>query len=302
MKKFLIIAVTAAMILSLTACGNNKEKPSNDGTKNEVTSTKPVVNAVEFQLKDKVIIDNELIKLTVSSLKINTSGNLEINFLCENKSAKKLNLHVKNAAICGYAIPSAYWTQELDAGKKANSVMTIGKQELELAYVDVMDEMTLRIAAKAMEGNYDDIMEETVSIYPTGLDASKVVFKDRKPVEGERVIVDNEQFKYIIESVEYDPNNGYVVRLFIENKTSKYLWLRWDELSVNDFMIGTSWGAEVLPGLRLYTRSIISSYDLEKNNIEKLDKFEFVLRASNGDDYFNTPDCLKERFVYELTK
>lgn len=88
MKKFLIIAVTAALILSLTACGNNKEKSSNDGTNNEVTSTKPVVNVVEFQLKDKVIIDNELIKLTVSSLKINTSGNLEINFYVKTNPLK----------------------------------------------------------------------------------------------------------------------------------------------------------------------------------------------------------------------
>jgi hypothetical protein len=309
MKKVIIFALVSVLILSFTACGAKKETPEKEspGTEKiqqpeEEGPPEPAVNAMEYPIKDEVIIDNEFIKLTVSSLKINEYGDLEIDFLCENKSEKKLSVYVKNGSVCGYGIVGLYWNQEVTAGKKINSVMTIRKDDLELANIEVIEEMTLRMGIKDMEETYDDVAEETVSFYPTGLDAGSVVFKDRESVEGERVLVDNEQFKYVIDSVEYDPDNGYVAHMYIQNKTEEYLWLSWEELSVTDFMIYTTWGQEVLPGIRLYTKAIVIEYNkVDELGIDELENFEFVLVARIGTDYFEAPDCFDETLTYEVT-
>ena len=70
-------------------------------------------------------------------------------------------------------------------------------------------------------------------IYPTGLTADTVEYPEHQKAEGEQVIVDDENFTFIIQGVEKEEDGTFRIRAYVENKMDVPLSYEWTESEVN---------------------------------------------------------------------
>ena len=113
-------------------------------------------------------------------------------------------------------------------------------------------------------------------VYPTGLTADTVEYPEHQAVDGEQVIVDNDEFTYIIQELR-EENDGDTFRIWIytENKTDKTLNFSWPESQVNGVSADLNrYGTDVAPGKRDYSAELImKDYDEffpEDGNVETI--------------------------------
>ena len=101
-------------------------------------------------------------------------------------------------------------------------------------------------------------------IYPTGLTADTVEYPEHQDVDGEQVIVDNDDFTYIIQELR-EENDGDTFRIwtYIENKTDKTLEFSWPASQVDGAAADLNqYGTSVAPGKRAYSAELImKDYD-----------------------------------------
>ncbi len=101
-------------------------------------------------------------------------------------------------------------------------------------------------------------------IYPTGLTADTVEYPEHQDVDGEQVIVDNDDFTYIIQELrEEDDGDTFRIWTYIENKTDKTLEFSWPESQVDGTAADLNqYGTSVAPGKRAYSAELImKDYD-----------------------------------------
>lgn len=322
MKKILAILLVVAVVFALSACGNSKKtKPSvseiesevefddedmilEDSDEDEVEfddgdiilddsdededgrePSKPKAEG-EYTISNEVLADNEHLTVTAVEAFENDSGDFILKILIENKSDK--NIYITNSGDMtynGYMVDS-WWNAHVAPGNKAITEMPAYSDELERIDAGVAEELTFELIAY----NPDDYEEEHYIddyfvVYPTGLDAASVTYPDRASAPGETVIVDNEDLKFTIESANKDDYWGYLLDLYVENRTEATIYLTWADLSVNGFEVVPNWKDTVLSGKRKLSSVSISNGHLEANGITDVKEIEFKLVVRNLHDY-----------------
>lgn len=95
----------------------------------------------------------------------------------------------------------------------------------------------------------------------------------------ETVIVDNDNFTFIIKNVEINKDWGTLdLNVYIQNKTDKKLTFTWYDVSINDYMIDPFWATEVVPNKKMNSTISFWHQQLDENNIEKIENIEFNLQ------------------------
>ena len=119
-------------------------------------------------------------------------------------------------------------------------------------------------------------------VYPTGLTSYTVEYPEHQAVEGEQVIVDNDDFTYIVqELLKEGDGDTFRIWIYIENKTDKTLQFLWPESQVNGVTADLNqYGTTVAAGKRDYSAELImKDYDDFFPENGKLETIAFNLRV-----------------------
>ncbi|MEX1307282.1 MAG: hypothetical protein AB1Z19_01990 [Eubacteriales bacterium] len=296
MKKTISLMLTLLVVFSLTACvapltstdsdtltraqeneGDEQVYETEDEQESEEDFISVAVETTEYTTEEITIIDDENCKMIINGFDPEGYWGFEVSTFLENKTDKTLMFSLEDVSVNGYMI-DPYWACELSAGKTENATIDFSPEGFEQCNITTADEIcfTLRVF-DSNDWTADNIVEETYTIYTTGLDADSIVVPERTIVDGEQVVVDNDSFSFIIQSVEVDDFWGYTLNCFIENKTDMTLMLAWDDVAVNRHKINPFWAAEVAPGKMKYTQISFSLEELAKNGIIKVKEIEYLL-------------------------
>lgn len=310
MKKPLAFLLIMIMLVACTACSapsttSATDKPSvanNDSTpspiaENASTAQSGKGDAPAYSLSDSVIIDNGDCAFTVTKIEANGFWGFTLNVLCENKTDKTLMFSWNDVSVNGYMI-DPFWSKEVAAGKKANAEISFFDTQLEQCNITSVDEIVFTLSVYDSDNwSADHLVEDEYIIYPTGLDASAVVYPVRAANAGEQVIIDNESCTFIIEGSEIDSIWGYTLNCYLENKTSYPLAFSWNDVSVNGYMVDPFWAKEVAAGKRAFSGISFSDSNFETNGITKVENIEFELRVYNADEW-SAPDIYNAVSTY----
>ena len=132
----------------------------------------------------------------------------------------------------------------------------------------------------------DHLVKKTITIYPLNEDASSVKIENRQAIEGEVVVVDNKNIRFVIEKNYVDSIWGYTLSCYIENKTSKELTFSINDVSVNDYMIDPFWSESIMGGKKAISKISFDESDLKKNGINTVTKIDFKLDVYDSNDWF----------------
>ena len=335
MRKIIVLLLVFALVFSVCACGikapsttsdnsdstsdntstteQNVDTPSPTKAPEEVNATpnehaentsKPdtiadVPTALTYVIEDEIIVDNEICTFKITKAEVDRIWGFTLKAFCENKTTdKNLMFTIDDVSVNGYMV-DPFWADEIAPGKKANDDINFSSSSFDEIGIKTADEITFTLRVYDYDDwSADHLVEDVFSIYPTGLSADEIVYPARKTSASEQVVVDNDDFCFVIIGQSDDSFWGYTLQCYIENKTNNTLMFSWDEVSVNGFMIDPFWAREVAPQMRSYADISFSSSDFEDNDITDVEDIEYCLRVYDSDDWSGN-DYINETFTYK---
>lgn len=295
MKRMTGIILTLALLLSLTACFGESTpteaptvmpgtEPAADSTAapTEAPTEAPAAN---HDMGEMVIVDDENCTFTITGIANNEHLGMQLEVFCENKTDRSLIFSWDSVSVCG-VMYDPFWGEEVAAGKKVNSTVDIDTYQLEQMGISSVDEVSFHLSVIDSENWMDEpFVNESFTVYPTGLTAETVEYPAYQHKNGETIIVDNEDLTFIIENVDDEVSDFYTLRCYAANKTGRNLMLSWDGVSVNGFMVDPFWATVVTAGKQTYTEISFFRSDLEEQGIEEVTQIDFTLTAADYDDW-----------------
>ena len=303
MKRLTAIVLCLSLALSLAACGaaapapepspaplfpteaptpTAAPAPTAPADMTEASTEDPVE---DYTLADLALVNNEVCAFTVTGTEFNEHLGMQIHVLCENKSDRTLTFTWNNTSVCGFMY-DPYWTEDVAGGKKVNSTIGIDTYALEQMGITSVDEVVFTLLVQDSEEFMNEpAVNEGHVIYPTGKTPDQVVYPVYEPKEEDTVIVSNDTLTFIIENVDDELADFYILNCYMANHTGKNLMVSWDNVSVNGFMVDPYWSGILSAGNQAYTTVIFYRSDLEAQDIEVVQEVEFNLLVSDYDDW-----------------
>lgn len=299
MKRILGLILSLTLLLGLSACGSESqptEAPTDStiqttGThetgapETEAPATEQPTEAPSYTADSWDLVDNGEVVFRVTEFTDNEHLGLEMHVYCENKTDKTMIFSLDGVSVCG-VMYDPFWAEEVTAGKKGNFVIYFDTFELETLGITSVDEISFRLSVIDSDNWMDEpFVDESFTVYPTGLTAETVVYPEYRHKNGETVILDNDQLLFIVEKVADTDDDFYTLNCYIANKTDSDLLVSWDGVSVNGFMVDPFWAAAVGAGKQLYTEISFFTSDLQAQGIENVTDIGFTLSASDYDSF-----------------
>ena len=192
-----------ALMLPQTAMGAvwKDEASAADETAMEVISEEASEEASEEEgdgafAGEQTVVDNDACKIVVTGLDPEGLWGYDVDVYLENKSEDvKYTYTLEYAAVNGLEMMT-FMSEEVAAGKKANSNFTLDTDDLEEAGLTVDDVTDITLNFRVYDSDdwsADDAANETVHIYPNG--KSEAVKYEREPQDTDIVLMDDDPGK-----------------------------------------------------------------------------------------------------------
>lgn len=300
MKKWTAVLAAIALMLPQTAMGAvwKDEASAADETAMEVISEEASEEASEEEgdgafAGEQTVVDNDACKIVVTGLDPEGLWGYDVDVYLENKSEDvKYTYTLEYAAVNGLEMMT-FMSEEVAAGKKANSNFTLDTDDLEEAGLTVDDVTDITLNFRVYDSDdwsADDAANETVHIYPNG--KSEAVKYEREPQDTDIVLMDTGDFSVTVTRCYVDDIWGYTAELYLVNNTDQEVLFNAENVSVNGFMIDPYWATTAHPGCCIYSTMSWDSDDFESNGITDVEEIELelsVMNSSTWDDlYQNT--------------
>ena len=287
----------------------------------------------------QVLIDNDSCRLEWTAFEISEYGDNVFKFRFENKTADtalyfytplSTPSHPEdgNLAVNGYLLNtscSMYWNENtyaclncrevgdnVDPGQSSDWRIIISAKDLKILGQKTVDRLDLPIIVQK-KGDYRTdpcIVDEKLTLYPTGLNDASFSVPERSSSESDRVIAENDIFKYIAigtdEKSVYDVfgDNVFKLYFYVQNDSDDFMEIKCRDYSLN----GEKAESNINDLFRNYippkSKSLysIDIFNLENIGIKELNEIAFVSRINK---YISpgTPDKITEGSIsIDLTK
>lgn len=303
MKKLSTVLLLLCLLLSLAACGKkpastdtgsatqaakteagtNQTEAATDTEPKTEPDTEPVPDTPALSFEEITVVDNDDCLIRITGIDAKNFWGYTLNVYLENKSSdKKYRFSVDGASINGVSAEPLF-SKEVAAGKKAMEEISFMDDSLPELLGDFTDIMLAFRVHDADDWTADDIVMETVHVYPFG--EENAVRYVRQPQDTDTVIVDNDDLTVIVTG--YDPDSlwGYSVNLYLVNKTDKALMFSVDDASVNGLMSDPFFATTVEAGTSAFSQLSWSDSEFEKNGITEVEEIEMNFRVHDADDW-----------------
>lgn len=319
---------TTEAVSSETASSEASEKGS------EIAPS--VDKGTEESKQDKVrqvLIDNDTCRLEWVSFKIEENGNNVFNFRFENKTADTALFFYTpvstpshpgdgDVAVNGYVFnttSSMYWNENtyaclncreardyVDPGQKSDWRIIISAKDLKILGMKTVDRLDLPIIVQK-KGDYRSdpcIVDEKLTLYPTGLNDASFSVPERASAESDRVIAENGIFKFAAigtdEKSVYDVfgDNIFKLYFYVQNDSDDFMEIKCRDYSINGIKTESNINNLFRNYIPPRSKSLysIDIYNLENIGIKELNEIAFVSRVNKFISP-GTPDKMAEESV-----
>ncbi len=304
---FALMAAGSGASNSESSTANNTAKPeasaSSSSSSGSASSSKPEPSSSsnnkqpKYTISDETLVDNEFCTFRITKAEVDSIWGFTLKVFCENKTEDKtLMFSVDDVVVNGY-MADPFWASEVAAGKKSNEEITFSST-FDTIGITSADEIIFNLRVYDNDDwAADSFVDESFTVYPTGLSHEEVVYPERRSTSNESIVIDNEYVTFIILENTTDNIWGYTLKCYIENKTDKNLMFSWDDVSVNGYMLDPYWAREVAAGMRSYSDISFSSSEFEKNSITDVEEIEYSMKIYDYDNWM-ADHLVDETFKY----
>ena len=225
----------------------------------------------------QVLVDREDLYFAIRNVKDDSALGYTWQVYVENRTDKNLMFSFERVAVNG-VMCDPYWAEVIAAGKKGNCEIVWMRDSLDQRQIaDVRRvEFTLNI--------YNDdiyteapLMHDAFTVYPLGQDDSADKNVVRKLTLADQILVDNRDCTILVTGFEPDNSWGYVMNLYLVNKTDQDLVFNVDDSWINDNPCFTYWTEIVTAGSAAYSSILWEKADLEESEIQVVRKISLPM-------------------------
>lgn len=313
MHKILSALLLVLVMLMVTACSGNgdtlKQPDSVDSGSNVTTDSEAQGNGTEAATDDvqeetqapagdavtiaeTVLYDANGVKVTANGYEDGWMGP-EIKLLVENNSDKNILITSDSVSVNGYMISLASLYEEVAAGKKANTALTLSTSQLEQSGITTIAQLQFYLQLQDPE-SWDTIATSDLLT----LDTSAAGYEQSVDTSGDLVYEGND-LKVICKGLKQDLIWDGTVVFYMENNSDKNVSIYAENVSVNGFMVDASLWCELRNGTKCVDgMSMLDLSELNIDSIDKIETIEFTLRATDAEtwDEIVTTDAITLTF------
>lgn len=304
MKRITSILLALMLIAALTACSSEMPdeksavapamETAEETVLDEPTDTEEDSPAEEAETKAEpeisfdgiTVVDNDECSIMIKEIDPDNLWGYTLKALFENKSADKTYMFSVVSGSINGVLCDPYFATEIAAGKKSNDDISFSDSDLEDAeigaYTDI--ELTFRVY-DSDDWSADDVVYETVHIYPYGEDKATTFVRESEDTDN--ILLDNDSVTVIATGYEMDDIWGYTVNLYLVNKTDKTIMFSVDNASVNGYMADPFFAKSVPADTSAFASMSWYTSTLEENDITEVEEIEFELRAYDYDNWLD---------------
>jgi len=228
-----------------------------------------------------VVADTEQYSITAESVEYDSAWGWKLKLTFENKASSKLSFNTIAGAVNGVELSTPpYLGCAVDAGATVMNTVYLGEECFYSIPEDVLTvltdiELTVQVGElaeiKGGEEYFSPIAEERLHIYPYGEERAAAYV--REPQSTDTVLMDNEYVTVTLLGCRREddfPIMGYMVELFIENKSDVDIWLSESDTSINGQQMRSYFVDAVQAGDCSFSRAVWSNNDYEIPEVEEI--------------------------------
>ena len=223
-------------------------------------------------IEEQILVDESDIKITATGIKNDDYAGVSLKLNIENNSKKDVSINSSYLAVNNFMTYS-YLYSEVKAGKKTNEVLSLGSYELKEIGIDNIGLIDLIFTVYDVE-NYGEIVYTDMLTIQTS-DFSKMDDKADK-IENAKQVFNKEGISVSFYQATSD-DWGTSLYFLVENTGKQAISIACGDFAINDYMIDTYAGTNVLPGKKAVMQAFIYSDDLIENDIKDITAFAFVI-------------------------
>ena len=286
-KRFLTIFVVLLFCLMALGSGDSKKEETINTNSNEetidldesTTDTSKQSDNLIPTIEETVLFEYNGIKVTAKEITEDWLGP-ELKVLIENDTDENINVSLDEIAVNDYMV-SAWLYEDVAAGKKSNATFEIWSSTLSNAGISNIGKIDFYFRVINSD-NYNTIYESKEIELKTSL-------YDEMDSEANDVGTEllNQNGIRIVGKGVNDSLWGQGVLLYIENNSDKNIIVSTDNLSVNGYMVNGYLYSTVMSNKKAIETVILSSTDLEDNDIESIEDLALSFDIINADTWMN---------------
>lgn len=285
MKKFLIIIFTIISATSLVACNisydNDIKEPSDVINENQKPEDqKPPKEDSKITIAETILVDEDGITITAKSLETDGLFGPQIKLLIENNSGKDLCFQCRNTSINGYMIDGIMSTTVANE-KKANASLTFSESDLELCEIKQIADVELNFYIFDANDWEKYLETDAIQIRTSIADTFEYLYN-----ENGHLVYEGNDLKIIIKGLlENTSIFGPEVVVYIENNSDKDLIVQVRNVSINNFMVTSSFSSNVIKRKRIIDTITFFDSELEENDITTIENIELYFKVFDKNNF-----------------
>ncbi len=257
----------------------NAPKEENSTTEQVKVNEEPVVTVdkePEVTVNEQILLDKDGVKITLKGLTSEDIFGPSLKVLVENNSKGPITVQARDTSING-VMQETMFSCEVASGKKANDELTIMQSGLDIAGIETIKDIELKLHIFNTD-TWDTIFDtETISITTTA-DPSYV----QKFDDNGFLALEKEGIKIVIKKLNVEDSIwGADVHVYVENNSKTDATVQVRDLSINGFMVSPMFSCDVLAGKKAYDTITFLESELEENDITSIDNIELAFHIFN---------------------
>ena len=290
MKKIILILLVALISFNLFACSFNSDDDSTNEENINTTKNKDIQDESTKDtseqgdnliptIEETVLFEYNGIKVTAKEITEDWLGP-ELKVLIENDTDENISVSLDEIAVNDYMV-SAWLYEDVAAGKKSNATFEIWSSTLSNAGISNIGKIDFYFRVINSD-NYNTIYESKEIELKTSL--YDEIDSEANDVGTELL---NQNGIRIVGKGVNDSLWGQGVLLYIENNSDKNIIVSTDNLSVNGYMVNGYLYSTIMSNKKAIETVILSSTDLEDNDIESIEDLALSFDIINADTWMN---------------
>ena len=286
MKKITALLLALILALSMTACGGDA-----GSSENEADSGAPQeeVQAENGKADKTVIVDHEDFRITFTGVEPDYLGYYCIDLLLENKTDQQLSFGAVDTSVNGLQVVGSL-SSTLQSGEKRDDRLMFeidsAASDWKAYGLDLNTVTDVGVEFGVSNREYETVYYGLSHIYPMG--ESQAITYERAADEQDVVLMDNEYAKITYIGEEDDSIWGYMVHLYVENKTDHVITLQKGNASANGVNVSTSaYSERIMANCAKFTHLDLDANELSENGITEIDSLEVLFRIFDGDNTYS---------------
>ena len=225
--------------------------------------------------EETVLADNTQCLVRVNRME-QAGDTFTMELYVENKSSVAAMFSLSGTAVNGYVV-NAQWSMELVPGDSCEDVVLLE----DLSQQGITDDVSILSfdfrVYNAEAVTADNFLLERFTLYPLGED--KAAVQERKQRNKDIEVFVNEDVTCLITEFGKDPQWGYKMTAWLENKSDETVVFTVDDVKVNGILMDPYWVCEIPPKTRAFSDLCWSHTDFEESGIQEVEELDLLFRV-----------------------